>query len=152
MSKQQPYLSTKTFRNLPTTHRAWKHDGHCSFIHGYSREYKFTFACTELDERGWVVDFGSLKELKKWLIDHGDHVTLINQDDPELEFITKAHLKGIIDLKVVPNCSCEGMARLALTIADDLIKKQTKGRAWVQSVECRENDKNSAIAYNEIHD
>ena len=54
------YTSTKTYRNLPCAHRQWKNEGHCSFVHGYSREFIFHFACEELDKHGWVVDFGDL--------------------------------------------------------------------------------------------
>ena len=58
------YTSTKTYRNLPCAHRQWKNEGHCSFVHGYSREFIFHFASNELDKHGWVVDFGGLKDLK----------------------------------------------------------------------------------------
>ena len=59
------YTSTKTYRNLPCAHRQWKHDGHCAYVHGYSREYTFYFEARSLDQHGWVVGFGDLKELEE---------------------------------------------------------------------------------------
>ena len=61
------YTSTKTYRNLPCAHRQWRHDGHCAYIHGYSREYTFHFDAKSMDKHGWVVGFGDLKELEKYL-------------------------------------------------------------------------------------
>ena len=83
MSKR--YTSTKTYRNLPCAHRQWRHDGHCAYIHGYSREYTFFFDAKSMDKHGWVVGFGDLKELEKYLIEMYDHTLLISEDDPELD-------------------------------------------------------------------
>ena len=61
------YTSTKTFTGLPCAHRQWRDEGHCSLVHGYDRTVIMTFGCSETDEKEWVVDFGGLKEVKKWL-------------------------------------------------------------------------------------
>ena len=52
---------SKTYRNLPCAHRRWRHDGHCSLIHGYSREFHLVFRCSERTENGFVMDFGALE-------------------------------------------------------------------------------------------
>ena len=57
---------------------------HCRFLHGYSLAFKFTFGCKELDERNWVVDFGGLKPLKKWLEETFDHKVVLDRQDPML--------------------------------------------------------------------
>ena len=75
------YTSTKTYRNLPCAHRQWKHDGHCAYIHGYSREYTFNFDAESMDQHGWVVGFGDLKELEEYLIEMYDHTMLIAEDE-----------------------------------------------------------------------
>ena len=62
------YTSTKTYRNLPCAHRQWRHEGHCAYVHGYSREYTFFFDAKSMDKHGWVVGFGDLKELEKYLL------------------------------------------------------------------------------------
>lgn len=140
-----PYTSVKTFRNLPCSHRQWRHDGHCAFLHGYSRSYTFRFAATTLDDNHFVVDFGKLKALKAWLECWFDHTCLINADDPELELFRRLHAKRIVDLRVLPNVSMEGSARFVWSFADSLVREATGGRAWCFAVEARENDKNAAI-------
>ena len=139
------YTSTKTYRNLPCAHRQWKHDGHCAYIHGYSREYTFNFDAESMDQHGWVVGFGVLKELEEYLIEMYDHTMLIAEDDPELPVFKDLHQKGICDLRIVPETSLEGSAKTALKKANQILSKITDGRARCFQVEARENDKNSAI-------
>ena len=55
---------TKRFGPISVGHRQWRDKGHCRFAHGYGRYIEFTFACEELDEKGWVMDFGGLKSIK----------------------------------------------------------------------------------------
>ncbi len=87
----QPYLSTKLFTGFPCTHRQPADDGHCKYIHGYSRSFKFTFACTELEPNTmFVMHFGRLKQLKQWLDYQFDHTFLANEDDPELKVLDAA--------------------------------------------------------------
>ena len=137
------YSSTKRFSNLPCSHRAWAHDGHCHHIHGYSREFTFHFACNKLTKEGFVVDFSALKELRKWLEYMFDHTMLINEDDPEIELFKELHLKDIIQLRVLPNCSMEGTAKFVYDWANDWLSTN-HNLAWCYKVEVRENDKNSA--------
>lgn len=138
------YTATKTYRNLPCSHRAWRHPGHCRFIHGYSRSFSLQFGAVALDECGFVVDFGSLKPLKA-LLDHlFDHTMLINADDPERATFEDLHARQIVDLRVLTHCGMEGSARLVWALADSLVRQQTGGRAWCFAVEARENDKNAA--------
>mgnify|MGYP003656349465 CR=1 FL=1 len=59
------FKSSKRFGPITTGHRQWRDDGHCSFVHGYGRYVRITFESSELDERGWVMDFGDLKDVKK---------------------------------------------------------------------------------------
>jgi 6-pyruvoyltetrahydropterin/6-carboxytetrahydropterin synthase len=133
----------KTYRDLPCSHRAWRHGGHCRFLHGYSRSYTFWFAAREPDACGFVVDFSSLRPLKSWLDHMFDHTTLINDDDPELPLFRELHARGVIDLRVVEHCGMEGGARLCWEAADALVRAQTRGRAWCFAVEARENEKNA---------
>lgn len=140
-----PFTSTKTYRNLPCAHRQWKHGGHCSFVHGYSRSFTFVFGARELDETHFVVDFGQLKDLKAWLDHMFDHTLLLCEDDPELPLFRELEARGACALRTLPNVSMEGTAKVVFDKAEALIADKTGGRAWVVSVECRENDKNSAV-------
>jgi len=140
-----PFTSTKTYRNLPCSHRQWRHEGHCAFIHGYSRSITFTFGASALSESHFVMDFGGLKVLKSWLEGMFDHTLLICADDPELPLFEQMHARGLCDLRVLPNVSMEATAKVVYEHAQALVHAQTDGRVWVISVECRENDKNAAV-------
>jgi 6-pyruvoyltetrahydropterin/6-carboxytetrahydropterin synthase len=138
------YRSTKTFHNLPCAHRLHSHEGHCRFVHGYSRSFTFYFEAAQLDEHQFVVDFSSLKQLRAWLEHMYDHTLLIGEHDPELAFFREMHERQLCDLRVVPSVTMEGTARLVFDHVDAMIREQTDGRAWLVKVEVRENDKNSA--------
>lgn len=138
--------STKSFRNYPCAHRRWQHDGHCSLVHGYSRSFHFTFRCREVTKNGFVVDFGSLKKVKAWLADMFDHTLLLDADDPLLRQFKLLEQAGACRLVLLPDVGMEGTAKHVGKHVDAMVKQMTEGRAWVHSVEVRENDKNSARA------
>lgn len=139
------FYSTKRFTGFPCTHRQWKADSHCKFVHGYSREFYFEFASNERSKEGWVVDFGGLKELKAWLDHWFDHTFLIAKDDPYLDTFKDLDSKGVIQLRVLDNPSMEGTAEFVYQYANELVKKLTQNRCYVTKVEVRENEKNSAF-------
>lgn len=139
------FVTQKTFADFPCAHRQWRHEGHCKFIHGYSRSFTLEFGCEHLTDEGFGVDFGGFKELKAWLADQFDHTCLINEDDPELELFRQMHDRQIINLRVLPNVSMENTAKYVFDHVAPWIEKQTNGRAWLIGVECRENQKNSGI-------
>ncbi|MBT7611068.1 MAG: 6-carboxytetrahydropterin synthase [Bacteriovoracaceae bacterium] len=140
------FRSIKNFTGFPCTHRQWSaSESHCRFIHGYSRSFNFEFSCSELTKEGWVVDFGGLKEVKKWLDYMFDHTFLSNGDDPYMENFVQMEKDGIIQLRVMPNIGMEGTCSYVYETVNEIINKTTNGRAWVSMVEVRENEKNSAI-------
>ena len=146
-----PYVSTKTIDNLPCAHRQWRHSGHCRFVHGYSRTLHFTFGASALTEEGFVVDFSDLKEMRGWLEDTFDHTLLLNHDDPLLsnpafmELCQEDNPGRAFQLVVLDNVGMEGTARFVFDYVDGWLRERTADRAWLVSVECRENAKNSAI-------
>jgi 6-pyruvoyltetrahydropterin/6-carboxytetrahydropterin synthase len=139
------FKSTKRFTGFPCTHRQWKADSHCRFVHGYSREFYFEFAASELTPEGWIVDFGGLKELKTWLETQFDHTFLVAQDDPELLAFKELDQKGVIQLRVLPNPGMEGTAEYVYHEASKILEKLYGKRTWITKVEVSENEKNSAI-------
>jgi 6-pyruvoyltetrahydropterin/6-carboxytetrahydropterin synthase len=139
------FKSTKRFTGFPCTHRQWRADSHCRFVHGYSREFFFEFASNELTKEGWVVDFGGLKKLKTWLESVFDHTFLVAQDDPELEAFKELDSRGAILLRILPNPGMEGTALYVYEEASKILESLYGKRAWITKVEVRENDKNSAI-------
>ena len=139
------FTSTKRFSGFPCTHRQWLADSHCKYIHGYSREFYFEFQCKELTNEGWVVDFGGLKDVKKWLDYMFDHTFLASENDPHMTLFEELNSKDIIQLRKLPNVGMEGTAQYVFNYVNKLISEKTGGRAWLKTVEVRENEKNSAI-------
>jgi 6-pyruvoyltetrahydropterin/6-carboxytetrahydropterin synthase len=143
------YQSTKTFSNYPCAHRQWRHDGNCALVHGYSRSFRFVFGAETRDHCGFVCDFGDLK----WLRDHlemmFDHTLLLCQDDPLLPQFQEIEKAGGAAIRILPyGVGMEDTAQYVCEFADAELRKRTKGRAWVLSVEAIENDKNSAYYLN----
>lgn len=144
--KEEHFVSTKRFVGFPCTHRQWKaKDSHCKYVHGYSREFYFEFACKEFTQEGWVVDFGGLKEVKAWLDHMFDHTFLASADDPYMENFEQMDKDGIIQLRVFDNIGMEGTAMFVFNHVNEMIKSDSNGRAWLQKIEVRENEKNSAV-------
>lgn len=144
------HLSTKTYgneRGLSCCSRQWAADSDCHLLHGYSFGFHFVFAAEQLDKRGWVLDFGrgGFGKIRDWLHETFDHTLLVAEDDPERPALEALGERGIARVRVVPGTSCERMAEMAFHKADEIVREATKGRCWVESVECSEHGSNSAI-------
>lgn len=144
------YKSTKTFGHdvgISCAFRQWRAvHSHCSKLHGYALGFKFTFEANELDDRNWVVDFGGLKSLKRLIVEHFDHKTVIAQDDPLLDEFRKLRDTGAIDLVIIDNVGCEAFAEVAYGFAQSYLERDGLAhRVRVASVEVFEHGANSAI-------
>ena len=91
------------------------------------------------------MDFGDLKPVKAWLEDHYDHTLLLDSDDPLLPAFRKLEEQGACKLVVYDDVGMEGSARFVFDWVAPWVEAHTNGRVELESVECRENDKNSAI-------
>tara|TARA_Y100001968_G_scaffold325411_1_gene366591 strand:+ start:501 stop:989 length:489 start_codon:yes stop_codon:yes gene_type:complete len=138
------HTCSKHFEGYPCCHRQWKHQGHCRFVHGYSRSFTFWFAANKLDDFGFVVDFSSLKPLEKLIKDQFDHTFLINSDDPLLSAWEKLHLEGAIDLRVMQNVGMESSSKLIWDWANKILLERDKGRTCCWRTQASENQYNSA--------
>lgn len=153
----KPLLSTKTFGHdlgLSCAFRQWRAESHCRFIHGYALAVKFVFAAQDPDKRGWVVDFGGLKELKEILVNTFDHKLLVAHDDPWLDELLRMTRMDIspggrgpaADIVVVPATGCEAFARMIYDVTEQWLKDAGfSPRCWLVSVEVSEHGANSAI-------
>ena len=139
------YQVIKTYGN-ETGHscafRQWRTDSHCNLIHGYALGFEITFEAEELDDRNWVIDFGDLGVLKKWLKEMFDHTTVVAFDDPNLELFEDLNSKNLIDLRLLENVGCEAFAETVylfckMEFEDDRVK--------VKSVRVFEHGANSAV-------
>jgi 6-pyruvoyltetrahydropterin/6-carboxytetrahydropterin synthase len=143
------YFSTKTYGHnigLSACFRQPHADhSHCRFLHGYSLQFKFTFSCNELDNKNWVVDFGGLKPLKKWLEDNFDHKVVLDSKDWALDNFRALEDAGLAELNILDGVGVEKFAEHAYNKAQEIVNEMSDGRCWVVSCECAEHGANSAI-------
>ncbi len=143
------HLSTKTYGHnigLSAVFRQPNADhSHCHLLHGYSLAFKFTFACSNLDNKNWAVDFGGLKPLKQWLEDSFDHKVCLDEADPLLHHFHVLEDAGLCELRFFDRVGAEKFAEHAFNFADKLVRDMTGDRCWVEEVECAEHGANSAI-------
>lgn len=139
------FVSTKLFRGFPCTHRQWKAGSHCRYVHGYSRDFYFEFACSRLTKERWVVDFGGLARVREWLDHMFDHTFLVARDDPEMDLFKDMDRRGVVQLRVLDDTSMEATAEFVCGEVGGIVREVTDGRAWIVKVEVRENEKNSGI-------
>jgi len=140
------YGSTKKYNAVASVaFRQNKADSHCNQVHGYGINVKATFETEELDARSWVVDFGSLKSFKGWLENFFDHVTLVAEDDPNLDWYKEADSRGVLTLNIVPSTGCESMARFIFEYLEQWLKDNGYSpRVTLARLEVWEHDGNSA--------
>lgn len=143
------HYSTKRYGHdigLSAVFRQPKADhSHCHLLHGYSLAFTFTFACNELDEKNWVVDFGGLKALKAWLEDSFDHKVVVDKSDPHLNTMIELEALDLAEIRVFDGVGAEKFAEHAYNFADNLVVEMTNGRCWCVKVEVAEHGANSAI-------
>lgn len=66
-------------------HRVMQHESKCKNLHGHRYAIEATFASSELDNLGRVIDFGIVKELLgNWIDENWDHTTILHQNDLSL--------------------------------------------------------------------
>lgn len=143
------YRSSKTYGHdlgLSCCFRQWRAQSHCQFLHGYALSIHLEFETDSLDERNWVVDFGSLKSFKGLLERTFDHKLLIAADDPmvaELEMLQFGI--GVAQVEVVPDVGCEAFARMIYDAAEVwLLDNGYSPRVRMAWVTVREHGANSA--------
>ena len=147
------YQSTKIIDGFSTTFRQHRAKSHCSKLHGYALKFKLVFESKDLDFNNWVVDFGFLKSeyrkgitFRDWFKYMFDHTTIVSNDDPEKGVFTVLNESKIIDLRLTDKVGCEAFAELVWNIIAGNLHKITQNPSTnLVSVECIENEKNSAI-------
>tara|TARA_R100001377_G_scaffold49753_1_gene28899 strand:+ start:1288 stop:1947 length:660 start_codon:yes stop_codon:yes gene_type:complete len=143
------FTSNKVINLGSTAFRQWRSThSHCQYIHGYNLTANITFEANELDNKGWVADFGGLKDLNTTLSHTFDHKLIVAADDPELELIKQLDDAGVAEVIVLPNgVGCERFAEFVLKTADNFIDEVTAGRVRVTSVQINEHGSNFATCH-----
>lgn len=146
--------STKTWQRLACAHAQFfdkepdGSPGECASIHGYDRTVTLTFS-GDVDENGWIIPFGELQEVKKFLEFYFDHTIVLPANDDRIQGIQTEMLKpgGLLSkLRVLPSGVSMEMSSLFIwENVTTFISHVTQGRCYVSRVECREHDCNSAF-------
>lgn len=150
------YRVTKTYGHelgLSACFRQWRADSHCRFFHGYALSFRLEFASDTLNENNWVIDFGSLKPIKQFLVESFDHKLVMAHDDPALR--TMQGVAGTFecaDILILDNVGCEAFAKLVYDkVAVWLDATEQSNRVKILSVECCEHAGNSAIYFGDYY-
>lgn len=142
------YRCGKTYGHdigLTAVFRQHRAQSHCRFLHGYALSIHLEFEADELDERNWVVDFGSLKSFKQQLTDTFDHKLVVAEDDPQLDDLSMLAGLGLADIVVVESTGCEAFAKLVYEGAELWLKDAGYSpRVRMHSVTVKEHGANSA--------
>lgn len=142
---------SKLYTGYPFSHRQPRHDGHCSLIHGHNWDFEFEFACSEMDENGFVIDFGKLKFIRVMLDDKFDHTFVVPEYDPEMKRWEQLAKDGLIKLTVIPDASAEGLAKYLHDFVSEMVKSDSNGRVWVSKVTVWEDSHDKAVYQNDNH-
>lgn len=144
------YQSTKILELGSCAFRQPNASSHCRYLHGYRLTAKFWFEAKELDENNWVVDFGSLKELKGILREQFDHTTCIDYSDPHVETFKQLAVDGVCDLRLMQGVGIEKFAEWCYFASNRFIAGITENRCHCVKVEVFEHEDNSAICCGDV--
>lgn len=146
------FKSTKTYtheQGLSCCFRQHRATSHCRYLHGYALQVKLTFRAETLDYRGWVVDFGALKEVKAWLQEMFDHKLLVAYDDPSIIVFKSIDGVGLAQVRIVTATGCEAFAEMIYGYVKEWLASSIEfAHVSLHSVEVSEHDGNSAIYTN----
>lgn len=140
------YQVTKTYGHemgLSCVFRQHRASSHCKQLHGYALAFDIVFETETLDARNWVIDFGSLKEVKEWLVDMFDHTLLVASDDPMFAELTRLANCGLANVIEVNNIGCEAFAKLVYDFVTAYIAENGVA-CIVRKVTCKEHANNNA--------
>lgn len=131
---------SKTYIDIPIAHRLHLHDGRCKYVHGHNFRFDLTMACKQLDENGFVVDFGKLQCLKTYF-DTYDHSIIISTEDTEFdEVLTK--YPQFFRIHRLPITSVEGMASHMFYEINSILQREFYQRVYLISITIYEDSKN----------
>lgn len=146
--QKRPHRVTKTYGNeegLSCVFRQWRAKSHCRYLHGYALGVEIQFGAGELDEHGWVIDFGDLDEIKSWLHSYFDHTLIVASDDPLLATFRELNIAGVADIRSFPGVGCEAFAQYILEWVHKWLEiRKLRPRVQVMSVRVFEHGANSA--------
>lgn len=144
------YTISKRFGPFPAAHRQAKHSGHCALIHGHNWYVVLQLARTDgqVNELGFVFDFGELGFVRDFLTQLLDHTCLIAADDPARTALSELDgTLGLFGLRIMPTGlepSAEHLAYYVANYVQDTLNARSPDTWVVQQVTVEEDEKNSA--------
>jgi len=88
ITKEFHFAASHTLHELPADHK-------CSNMHGHNYIVKIVLQAPALDHRGFVVDYGELSPIKKWIDDELDHAHLAaTESEAEIVYSAMKSLRG----------------------------------------------------------
>lgn len=145
------FRSTKTYGHdigLSAVFRQHRARSHCRFLHGYALAVRLEFECEDgaRDENGWVVDFGGMKDIKRYLQETFDHKVLVAHDDPQKDEIMQLAGLGLADVVEVAGTGCEAFAAMIYIEVDQWLRRKYDPRhTRLAEVHVMEHGANSAV-------
>lgn len=106
------YILKKKLDVFSAAHRLVKgYQGKCKDLHGHDYLVEITVCCEELDNYGFVIDFGEIKQIcNDWIQKNWDHCTLVCPEDQKLlEFLREENQHHFV-LPVGNNSTAENLA------------------------------------------
>lgn len=135
---------TKEFK-FSMGHALWDYEGKCANLHGHNYRCLVRVSCEsdQLEETGFVVDFGDLKEHVAKRVDEAwDHKTLLNEDDPRFEGLDES--VGV--LRVPWNPTAENLAASIFAVSEQWLSTlEPAGRVRTEEVMLWETDTGEAV-------
>ena len=93
------------------------------------------------------MDFGDLRDIKRWIESEWDHNVLIAADDPLIPELKKLEETGAIYLNILPDGYYPGIeesCRYLYDMINPMIQKKTNNRVEITRVEIWEHENNHA--------
>jgi 6-pyruvoyltetrahydropterin/6-carboxytetrahydropterin synthase len=151
------FRATKTYGydlGLSCCFRQWRAQSHCHHLHGYALAFELVFEADQLDQNGWVIDFGALKPIKQSLVDMFDHAMQVAEDDPLLGSLLTLATQNACRVVVVKHVGAEAFAAQVFDLTSRWLLENNdyRDRVCLVSVTAREHGANAATAFGALHD
>jgi len=114
VTREFKFEAAHRLHKLPSNHP-------CSNLHGHSYVVKVTLECDTLNDVGFIIDFGELKNFQKWLDENMDHAVILCQDDLMTGYITNGPAKTKMYI-MEDVSSAENMAKLFAEMISSNVK------------------------------
>lgn len=154
-------VAIRVRHNFETAHRLPQLGGKCTSLHGHSWWAEWEITGADVDDKGVVVDFGSIKAgLRDWVDFHLDHGAMLAAGDPLVPPLVEASSKvfrfGVIDhtarpgevfAEMLPYPTVEAVAELLHGVATALVRDRVRPgqRLAVTGVVVTEKHDNAAV-------